>query len=71
MDAAWTAGAARDFERAAGYRGTWDGECELTFGRGGKPIYISGPHDDGERIIRKLRRRLGDGNYGFVHMISG
>ena len=60
-----------DFGRAAGYLGAWDGECELTFGRDGKPMYISGPYDDGERIIRKLRRGLGDGNYDFVHMISG
>jgi len=34
-------------------------------------MYISGPHDDGERIIGKLRRSLGDGNYDFMHMISG
>jgi len=34
-------------------------------------MYISGPHDDGERIIRMLRRRLGDGNYDFVHGIPG
>ena len=34
-------------------------------------MYISGPDDDGEGIIRKLRRGLGDGNYDFVHMISG
>ena len=34
-------------------------------------MYISGPYDDGEMIIRKLRRGLGDGNYDFVHMISG
>ena len=34
-------------------------------------MYISGPHDYGERIIRKLRRGLGDGNSTFVHMISG
>ena len=60
-----------DFARAAGYLGTWVGECELTFGRDGKPMYISGPHDDGEKIIRKLRRSLGDGNYDFVHMITG
>jgi hypothetical protein len=60
-----------DFRRAAGYLGAWDGECELTFGRDGKPMYISGPDDDGERIIGKLRRGLGDGNYDFVHMISG
>jgi hypothetical protein len=32
---------------------------------------ISGPDDDGERIIRKLRRGLGDGKYDLVHMISG
>ena len=58
-----------DFGRAAVYLGAWDRECELTFGRDGKPMYISGPHDDGEKIIRKLRRRLGDGNYDFMHMI--
>src|SRR5436853_559653 len=38
-----------DFGRAAGYLGAWDEECELTFGRDGKPMYISGPHDDGEK----------------------
>jgi hypothetical protein len=32
---------------------------------------ISGPDNDGERIIRKLRRGLGDGNYDSVHMTSG
>jgi hypothetical protein len=58
-----------DFGRAAGYLGAWDGRCELTFGRDGKPMYISGPYDDGERIIRKLHRGLGDGNYDSVHMI--
>ena len=34
-------------------------------------MYISGPDDDGEKIIRKLHRGLGDGNYDVVHMISG
>jgi hypothetical protein len=33
-------------------------------------MYIFGPHDDGEKIIRKLRR-LGDGNHDFVHVTSG
>ena len=60
-----------DFERAAKYLGDWDGRCELTFGRHGKPMYISGPSDDGERITRQLHRRLGEGNYNFMHMISG
>ena len=35
-----------DFGRTAGYLVAWDGECELTFGRDGKPMYISGPYDD-------------------------
>jgi hypothetical protein len=59
-----------DFGRAAGYLRAWDGKCELTFGRDGKPMYISGPYDDGDRIIRKLHRGLGDGNYDLVHPIS-
>jgi hypothetical protein len=60
-----------DFGRAAGYLGEWNEECELTFGRDGKPMCISGPYDDGEKIIRTLHRSLGDGNYDFAHMISG
>jgi hypothetical protein len=34
-------------------------------------MYISGPHDDGEKIIRTLRRSMGDGNYDLVHGIPG
>jgi len=60
-----------DFRRAAGYLGAWDGECELAFGRDGKPMYISGPYDDGERIIRNLHRSLGEGNHDFMDMIPG
>jgi len=44
-----------DFERAAAYLGAWDGRCELTFGMDGKPMYISGPYDDGLSIIRHLQ----------------
>ena len=60
-----------DFERAAGYLGAWDGECELAFGRDGKPMYISGPYDDTERIMRTLASGPGEGNYHFVHALSG
>lgn len=60
-----------DLGPASGYLGAWDGECELTFGRDGKPMYISGPYDDAEGIIRKLRRRLGDGNYDLMHITPG
>jgi hypothetical protein len=59
-----------DFGRAAGYLGEWDGKCELTFGRDGKPMYIPGPYDDGKKIIRKLRRRLGEVNYDFADMTA-
>jgi hypothetical protein len=51
-----------DFGRAAKYLGAWEGECDLTFGQDGKPMYISGPHDDAEKIIRQLHRGPGDGN---------
>jgi hypothetical protein len=58
-----------DFGQAAGYLGTWDGECELTFGLDGKPMYICGPHDNAEKIIRKLSG-LGEGNYHTSHTPS-
>lgn len=60
-----------DFARAAKYLGTWDGQCEITFGHDGKPLYISGPSDDAERILRQLRRNLGEGNYHSLHKVSG
>jgi len=39
---------------------------ELAFGKDGKPFFISGPHDDVERIVAKLRRTAGDGNFDFL-----
>ena len=39
-----------------------------TFGKDGKPYYISGPDDDSDRIVRILRNRLGE--HGFVAMIA-
>ena len=60
-----------DFGRAAGYLGGMGRGVRADLRRDGKPMHIFGPHDDGEKIIRKLRRRLGDGNYDFVHVTSG
>ena len=60
-----------DFSQAAVYLGAWDRQCELTFGRDGKPMYISGPYDDARSIIHHLHRSLGDGNHDFVHLMSG
>jgi hypothetical protein len=59
-----------DFGRAAEYLEPWDGRCDLTFGLDGKPMYISGPYDDAERITSKLDRTVGDGSYHFTHAIS-
>lgn len=36
---------------------------EYEFGSNGKPLYISGPYDDREKIIAILRRTAGEGNF--------
>ncbi len=38
----------------------------VTFGYKGKPLYISGPHDDPKAILRQLARAAGEGNYNFL-----
>lgn len=42
---------------------------KYTYGKDGKPLYLSGPNDTPERIrkiLNKLERNLGTGNYDFV-----
>lgn len=39
---------------------------EFEFGKDGKPLYISGPRDNPEQIIRQLERTAGKGNFHFV-----
>ena len=34
-------------------------------------MYLSGLRDDSKKILRKLRRRLGDENYDFVDVTPG
>lgn len=57
-----------DFAQASGQLGEWDGVCDITFGRDGVPVYIQGPHDDAGKIIKTLRRSVGDGNF---HVLAG
>jgi hypothetical protein len=38
----------------------------VTFGKDGKPFYVSGPHDDAEAIMRQLARVTGEGNFHFM-----
>jgi hypothetical protein len=40
-----------------------------TFGKGGKPFYIAGPHDDTakvRRILKTLQESCGEGNYEYM-----
>lgn len=55
-----------DFRAATGHLGTWQGPSAITFGDNGKPLYIEGPWDDSPRIMRKLERSVGKGNFHFV-----
>jgi hypothetical protein len=38
----------------------------VTFGKDGKPFYVSGPHDNPEAIMRQLARVTGEGNFHFM-----
>ena len=59
-----------DFAAAAGHLGPWTGPSSITFGKDGKPFYVSGPNDRPDSIIRTLRDKVGDGNFDFV-LVAG
>ena len=52
-----------DFAGCVSHLGPWDRSSDITFGREGMPTYIEGPYDDTARIIRTLRRSVGDDNF--------
>jgi hypothetical protein len=43
---------------------------QLTFGKDGKPLFISGPHDNVARILKQLDKTAGPGNYDYVAMFG-
>jgi hypothetical protein len=55
-----------DFAAAEGHLGSWTGPGAITFGKDGRPLYISGPYDDPGPVIRTLERTVGPGNFDFV-----
>jgi hypothetical protein len=55
-----------DFAAAEGHLGPWTGSGIITFGKDGKPLYISGPYDDPRPVIRTLERTVGRGNFEFL-----
>jgi len=55
-----------DFAAAEAHLGPWNGPSTITFGKQGKPFYISGPNDNPRTIIRTLERSAGAGNFDFI-----
>jgi hypothetical protein len=49
-----------DFAAAAPYLGEWAGPSAITFGREGRPFYVRGPYDDSRRVLKTLRRTVGE-----------
>jgi hypothetical protein len=47
-------------------RGTLETSYKLTFGKDGKPFYVSGPYDNPQAIIAKLEKTAGQGNYDYL-----
>lgn len=40
---------------------------EIEFGKDGRPLFIAGPHDDVDRIMRRLERTAGEGNFDYLY----
>jgi hypothetical protein len=57
---------ARDYPAARGHLGPRTGPSAIGFGRDGKPFYVQGPYDDGQRVMRTLQRTVGEGNFEFL-----
>jgi hypothetical protein len=51
-------------------RGELEEPYKLTFGKDGKPFFISGPHDNVARILRQLEKTAGPGNYDYLAMLG-
>jgi hypothetical protein len=61
-----------DFAKGAALLGDWEaGSSDVTFGHDGKPLYVSGPHDDTYGTIAKLRQAVGDGNFDYLVQVPG
>lgn len=57
----------RDFAAAKAHLGQPPENLpSIEFGREGKPCYVSGPYDNPERIINKLRETVGEGNFDYL-----
>jgi len=39
----------------------------VEFGKDGKPLFISGPDDNSDRIMRQLETRVGQDNFDYIY----
>ncbi|MBE9062172.1 hypothetical protein [cf. Phormidesmis sp. LEGE 11477] len=38
----------------------------LEFGKDGKPLYVNGPYDNADKVIKTLEKSVGKGNYDYL-----
>ena len=43
---------------------------QVEFGKNGQPLFINGPYDNVDKILRQLKRTPGDGNFKFIAMLG-
>ncbi len=43
---------------------------QIEFGKDGKPLFINGPHDNVQAIIRQLMRTAGEGNFDYIAQLG-
>ncbi len=60
-----------DFDACLGHLGSWSGQSAIRFGRHGKPMYVAGPYDNPEWVIRTLRRSVGKDNFDYLVGVAG
>jgi hypothetical protein len=60
-----------DFAETRGQLGPWEGPSAIGFGRNGKPFYVAGPYDDARRVIKRLEKSVGRGNFEFLLEMPG
>lgn len=60
-----------DFADTRGHLGPWEGPSAIRFGRDGEPFYMSGPNDDPTRVLKKLERSVGVGNFHYTIGLPG
>ncbi|MGH8932044.1 MAG: helix-turn-helix domain-containing protein [Egibacteraceae bacterium] len=55
-----------DFQPAAGHLGPWRETSAITFGQDGAPLYVQGPYDDADAVLRTLAASVGQGNFHYL-----